>query len=124
MHRLFFEPTWEKNVSYEIRKKIEKRFSDRNTSTHMFDILWTTRNHRGHLLVITLIHNELEENLSLIHEQIGLYKNNQLIAETHVTEEKCFIPKYTSMPWTFIFRDHTQLDLHGEETDKLELRKI
>ncbi len=66
MHRLFFEPTWEKNVSSDIRKEIEKRFNDRKASNQIFDILWTTRNHRGHLLVITLIHNELEENLSLI----------------------------------------------------------
>lgn len=105
MQKLKLEEKWAKTIAKEDFQEIEKifngiKFGDQENV--FFTFLSEAINHRGELLIITLVHNVT--NASYILENQALhYKVNDEIRVTHYFSMPVKVAAKTSMPWTFIF---------------------
>ena len=106
MQQLQFEASWDKALSGQDRRYIEKVFNETkhlHSSGVVFSPIREAINHKEELLVSALVHNFrnqplLFNNVSLLY-RIG----EEVIAERVFTLPKLVIPNEVSMPWTFIF---------------------
>ncbi|SET16939.1 SLAP domain-containing protein [Oceanobacillus limi] len=106
MQTLQFHSKWEKTIAEKDRQSIEEVF--KNTcieaeDTIEFTLLSQAVNHKGELLLITLIHNTTNQNFTLNNQTIGYKTDEQNIIKHSFTYPTLTIPPKTSTPWTFIF---------------------
>ncbi|WP_197046774.1 SLAP domain-containing protein [Oceanobacillus salinisoli] len=116
VQKLEFESAWDRTVAEQDREKIKQAFSQAkkqlsDDESIQFTPLKSALNHKGELLVTTLVHNTTGEGFSFLQHEISFQQNGHTIA-THVfSTPSLWIEKKTSMPWTFIFPEH-QIDRH------------
>lgn len=112
MHKLQFEPAWDKTISSQDRHEIIEMFEQvtpfLEAGIH-FTFLWGAYNHKNELLITVLIHNFQRESLQLQHTIIS-YQEEQDIIVNGIFDVRAIIPAHTSMPWTFIFSADNQTD--------------
>ncbi|KYC90332.1 MULTISPECIES: SLAP domain-containing protein [Heyndrickxia] len=106
MQKLQFESAWDKTLSDNDRERIKNVFFKTNYSNDnsiQFTPLWQAINHKGELLVTTLIHNFSEHPVTFKNKKLLYYENNKMIADHTFSIPNLLVEKKTSMPWTFIF---------------------
>lgn len=105
IQKLYFEPAWDKTIAPQDRINIENVFNEQATlyENHIqFSFLRQATNHKGELLIITLIHNGKAVDLTIRDTIIAYTKKEVKVARGRFTLPQ-IIPAKTSMPWTFIF---------------------
>ncbi|GAK04278.1 hypothetical protein JCM19037_2667 [Geomicrobium sp. JCM 19037] len=96
---LYWHPAWEKTISIEDRKHVEKLFTC--TPRKPYTVFRVAINHKGELLVSALIQNE--DQTPWIRQMLAFVQDSKPIAKGHFHVH--VLPK-TSMAWTFIFSDY------------------
>jgi SLAP domain-containing protein len=122
LQTLTFESAWDKAICAKDRQMVTKRFDQ----IHHLDglgfvttYLNHTYNHRKALLVTVLLHNYMDEPLSLVEKTITLISGEKKIA-TYAFSLPFTIPATTSMPWTFIFPARSYREIHVDEKVQLQ----
>lgn len=106
MQKLVFHPAWDKTIAAKDRKNIEQALSETNLSKDQeiqFTTLQQAINHKGELLVISLIHNIGDSDYRIHNETFHYINNDKIIAEQTFSIADLAVKGKTSMPWTFIF---------------------
>lgn len=112
MQKLQFESAWEKTIAPDDRQTIEDIFNKEVTSLTSgvhFSFLWQAINHKGDRLVTVLIHNCEKTNLHIENTVVTYHQQEQVIA-TGTFTLPCNVDSYTTMPWTFIFKENNHVD--------------
>ncbi len=102
MQILAYEPTWDKAISQKDREEFEAIFHSLLVFPP-FTVIRHAVNHKGELLVTSIIHNTADQELDFHAMKISYQKDGRKIAEAKFTLPSHLIPSKTSMPWTFIF---------------------
>ncbi len=116
MQQLYLHPTWEKAVSQKDLALIEDVFEQTYTKADdviMSPIVRTAFNHKGELLITTLVHNFTHHSARFANRSVFI-RCGDYMEEQVFTIPSLSIPPFTSMPWTFIFKPdsvHATLDL-------------
>lgn len=108
MQTLVFENAWNKTISERDRERVRQSFTNVTLEDHVaiqFTPLWQAMNHKGELLVTTLIHNCSTDDVTLQDESLSVKHGHSLIV-THSFTIPFVVHAKTSMPWTFIFPVH------------------
>ncbi|MFD1039725.1 SLAP domain-containing protein [Virgibacillus byunsanensis] len=106
MQKLQFESAWDKTVSKKHRKIIEDAFASTEfllDDSIQVTSLWQALNHKGNLLVTTLVHNTTQQSFSFQNTKLRYVEDNLVIAEHTFTIPAFVVEPKTSIPWTFIF---------------------
>ena len=106
MQQLQFEASWNKAISPQDRKYIEKVFADTkhlNSIDVMFSPIREAINHEEALLITVLIHNFTDKPLTFENKELLYRIGGEVIAEKLFTLPRLVVPSKVSMPWTFIF---------------------
>lgn len=129
MQKLILDPTWESTLSIADSEVIQKKFS---STVDDHDCLaavpiWKAVNHKGDLLITTLIHNRTSENIIVFDRKVVYLEGGSVVASHIFTIKRLVIGANCSTPWTFIFPRGTfqekQLAIQGrEEVKSGELR--
>ncbi|WP_188207190.1 SLAP domain-containing protein [Alkalibacillus aidingensis] len=111
MQKLVFESKWEQTISEQDRQKIESTFNKINIPNHQVRLtpLWQAVNHKGELLVTTLIHNSTNQSLSFNNTKVQYDNRVEALFTLPIS-----IDPQTSMPWTFIFPEHPMPEKLGQ----------
>lgn len=116
MQQLYLHPTWEKAISEKDFTLIEDVFEQTYKNADdviMSPVIRTAFNHKGELLVMTLVHNFTHHSARFIDRSIFI-RCGDYMEEQVFTIPALSIPPFTSMPWTFIFKPdpvHATLDI-------------
>lgn len=103
--QLFFEQAWERTIAFIDRQEITKRFHEQPINNkRSLQFIKKAYNHKNHLLITVIIHNQTEQALEINHTKVTCMKDDRQVA-TGTFRLPCNIPAYHSMPWTFIFSD-------------------
>ncbi|WP_164669327.1 SLAP domain-containing protein [Virgibacillus doumboii] len=120
MQQLKFHPKWDKTIAEEDRNHITQSFQQADLSsdkTIQFTSLWHVKNHRGDLLVTTIVHNTSESSAKLDNQILTCHVNGKEVAEHTFSPPFTFETK-TSMPWTFIFPEGSfAKNVHFDENE-------
>lgn len=110
--KLVFDPAWEKAIAPQDREAI-KILHHQNPVVNG-EVRWTpirvAMNHQGSLLAMVLIQNGLADDFTA--EGINLRyieKGRGAIAESSFNLPNVRVQSCSSMPWTFVFPEHTIL---------------
>nr|WP_106783043.1 SLAP domain-containing protein [Lysinibacillus timonensis] len=124
MQQLQFESSWDKALSVEDRRTIEKIFYD-TKYFRSIDILFSpireAINHKEELLVTVLVHNFTESPLNFKNTKMQYNIHDEVIANNVFTLPSLIIPPNVSMPWTFIFPKGSYIQKTSYKNGQLEI---
>lgn len=105
MQNLQFEVTWDKTLSNMDRDLITQVYNKQKvlSNTISCDLIRSARNYKNDFLVTVLIHNATATEQTFIERAVSL-QTEQGQYRQRFTQPKLVIPSYSSMPWTFIFK--------------------
>lgn len=119
MQQLYFHPAWDKTISPQDRASIENLFEQtyrRIDDLIMSPAIRTAINYKNELLVTVLVHNFTHHSATFNNRTVYVHYGS-FHAEQAFTIPELVIAPFTSMPWTFIFKERT-------EYEKLTLEKV
>lgn len=109
--QLKFEEKWDKTLSEEDRKLIERihnHIVPSKLETVNYHVFRVARNHRHDLLVSTLVENHSSQPLVFTDKSLNYVEEDKCIASHRFTLSQFSVPPFTNSPWTFIFPDTKQ----------------
>lgn len=106
MQNLQYERSWDKAIAPDDRIKIEKIFQQQ--AEHLdegihFSFLWKAKNYKKERLVTVLIHNHKGAKLRIQNTIVAYCEDGKEVAIGSF-DMPCDVEAYTTMPWTFIFK--------------------
>ena len=113
MQKLKFEASWDKAIAKPDRLYIEKVYKETKKSLSnniVFSPIREAINYKNELLVTVLVHNFTEHSLSFHKTRIFYLIEEDTIAQNDFTIPAFVVPSKTSMPWTFIFPEHSLVE--------------
>ncbi|WP_096270224.1 SLAP domain-containing protein [Paucisalibacillus globulus] len=125
MQKLVYESSWKKQISDKDRNLVEKTFLEMTLTDEpiQFTTLRTDWNYKKELLIMVMVHNVTEEEISFNQKKLCYKHNNEVLAEHIFNLSNLSVEPNTSMPWTFIFPVGSYVDAAIFEHGELELKE-
>ncbi|WP_085992641.1 SLAP domain-containing protein [Oceanobacillus senegalensis] len=125
MQKLQFESKWDKTIADKDRENIKQIFNQiklEEKPNIQFTLLKEAINHRGDLLVTVLMHNISNNDFPIHQKEIYYVIDDEILAKQTFDFPHLIVEKHTSMPWTFIFSNHSVASTTKKTTGTIILK--
>lgn len=124
MQNLKYEDAWARAISDKDRLLVERAFEEKNLTDEpiQFSTLRIDRNYKNELLILVLVHNITNEEITFNKKRINYMHGEKLIGDYEFTLPSLIVPPRTSMPWTFIFPVDSHSSHDTEVIGQLEIK--